>query len=73
MFDPIDAGCVGVAARRGAIIAVRSLLATRDQKGRWRRWVIDAPDSERHGCRDEAYMDVFTACPARRSSTAIAY
>jgi len=26
---------------------------------------IIAPDSERHGCRDEAYMDVFTARPAR--------
>jgi hypothetical protein len=33
--------------------------------------MIDGPDSERHGWRDEAYRDVFTACPARRSSAPV--
>jgi hypothetical protein len=30
--------------------------------------MIHAPDFERHGWRDKAYRDVFTACPARGSS-----
>src|SRR5262245_55567447 len=33
-----------------------------------RHRMIRAPDFERHGWRDKAYMDVFTACPARGSS-----
>jgi hypothetical protein len=34
------------------------------------RSLIDATDFERHGWRDKAYMDVFTACRAHRSSGA---
>src|SRR5262245_33593808 len=34
-----------------------------------RRWIFVARDPERHGWRDGAYTDVFTACPAQRICT----
>jgi hypothetical protein len=37
------------------------------------RWTFVAMDFERHGWRDKAYRDVFTACLAQRTSTSAAY